>query len=102
MATTVHKQDYDWPLVRLHLDQIPKHSRDVLTLRLRDGLSYVGISRQLGVPMGTVQSRLARARKMIRARSVRPVRQAVARQHLDPRDGGVTGIEVTTADMASE
>lgn len=45
---------------------LPVDSREVIVLREIEGLSYREIANALGVPMGTVMSRLARARDMLR------------------------------------
>ena len=44
---------------------LPEQARTVLLLREMDGLSYEEISDALEVPMGTVRSRLARARRAL-------------------------------------
>jgi RNA polymerase sigma-70 factor (ECF subfamily) len=44
----------------------PKH-RSVLALHLIEGLDYAEIAGRLGVPIGTVRSRLARAREALRS-----------------------------------
>ena len=44
---------------------LPEQARTVLLLREMDGLSYEEISEALEVPMGTVRSRLARARRAL-------------------------------------
>ena len=49
------------------LDAIPEEYRVTLILRELDDLSYDQIAATLGVPLGTVRSRLARARSMLRA-----------------------------------
>lgn len=48
--------------VRTALERLPVDSRDVLVLREIEGLSYKQIAAVLQVPIGTVMSRLARAR----------------------------------------
>lgn len=45
---------------------LPEHERQVLQLSLFAGLDYAAISVSLGIPIGTVRSRLARARDRIR------------------------------------
>jgi RNA polymerase sigma-70 factor (ECF subfamily) len=49
------------------LDQLPFDQRTVVVLREIDGLSYEEIATSLGVAIGTVKSRLARARQGLRA-----------------------------------
>ena len=48
------------------LDQLPFDQRAVIVLREIDGLSYEEIAVSLGVVVGTVKSRLARARESLR------------------------------------
>lgn len=48
--------------VRLVLSKLPRASREMLVLRELEGLSYRQISEIAAVPIGTVMSRLARAR----------------------------------------
>jgi len=52
---------------RLHaaVDQLPLVFREVLVLREFEGLSYREIAALVGVPNGTVMSRLARARQQL-------------------------------------
>jgi len=48
------------------LDRLPFDQRTILVLREIDGLSYDEIAFSLGVAVGTVKSRLARAREQLR------------------------------------
>jgi RNA polymerase sigma-70 factor (ECF subfamily) len=48
------------------LDSLPFDQRAVVVLREIDGLSYEEIAVSLGVAVGTVKSRLARARDSLR------------------------------------
>jgi len=47
------------------LDQLPPEFREVIVLRELEGLSYKEISAVAGVPVGTIMSRLSRARKRL-------------------------------------
>lgn len=47
--------------------RLPKRDRDVLTLTAWSELDSAGISEALGIPEGTVRSRLHRARRILRA-----------------------------------
>ena len=44
------------------VDRLPRAQRDAVNLVLWSGLSYEDAARALGVPIGTVRSRVARAR----------------------------------------
>ncbi len=48
------------------LGALPRDQADIIRLRALDGLSYADIARQTGLPMGTVTSRLSRARAALR------------------------------------
>jgi len=50
------------------LRELPPESREILTLRHLDGLSYEELAARLGIPVGTVMSRLFYARKEMRER----------------------------------
>jgi RNA polymerase sigma-70 factor (ECF subfamily) len=50
------------------LSELPDGMREVFVLRTFDDLSYQEISEVLGLPKGTVMSRLARARERVRER----------------------------------
>jgi RNA polymerase sigma factor (sigma-70 family) len=53
--------------VRAALEQLPVDFREVVVLREIEGLSYKEIAAVVGVPIGTVMSRLARARERLAA-----------------------------------
>jgi len=52
--------------VRDAVDGLPEVYREVIVLREMENLSYDEIARLLGCPVGTVMSRLARARLSLR------------------------------------
>ena len=49
------------------LSRLPDHFYQVLVLRELEGLSYRELSDAIGIPMGTVMSRLSRAREALRS-----------------------------------
>jgi RNA polymerase sigma-70 factor, ECF subfamily len=53
--------------IRVALEGLPFDQRTALVLREIDGLSYEEIGYSLGIAVGTVKSRLARAREALRA-----------------------------------
>jgi RNA polymerase sigma-70 factor (ECF subfamily) len=76
-ATPVWREDEDTPeqtILRRHdsetmrrlIEQLPAESREVIVLREINDLSYREIAAIIDVPIGTVMSRLARARGMLR------------------------------------
>jgi RNA polymerase sigma-70 factor (ECF subfamily) len=58
-------------LVRAALAELPPAFREVIVLRELEGLTYQGIASVTGAPIGTVMSRLARARDQLRDRLTR-------------------------------
>lgn len=58
----------DSRMLRQSLEDLPLEFREVLILRELEGLSYKEIADLVDLPLGTVMSRLARARKRLAAR----------------------------------
>jgi len=54
--------------VQAAIDALPVQFREVLLLCEVEEMSYQELAETLGIPIGTVMSRLSRARKMLRAR----------------------------------
>jgi RNA polymerase sigma-70 factor (ECF subfamily) len=63
------------------VDQLPAPFRVVLVMFYFEECSYRQIAEQLDVPIGTVMSRLARAKRYLRSRLVGPQRPAARRRH---------------------
>jgi RNA polymerase sigma-70 factor (ECF subfamily) len=59
-------QRSDWQLVQEALEQLPVLYREVLLLCEIEEMSYQEISSTLSIPLGTVMSRLSRARRALR------------------------------------
>jgi len=55
----------DGEIINRALDELPDEFREVVVMRELEGLSYKEIAEVAGVPLGTVMSRLARARKRL-------------------------------------
>lgn len=55
----------DRQTVRAAIEQLPPEFREAITLRELEGASYKEIADVTGVPIGTVMSRLARARRQL-------------------------------------
>ncbi len=49
--------------IERHLDELPEQHREIMEMRLIDHLSYEQIGETLDIPLGTVKSRIARARR---------------------------------------
>src|ERR1700684_914534 len=56
----------NFQLVRRAIDNLPAHYREALLLCEVEEISYQEIAKILSIPIGTVMSRLARARKAVR------------------------------------
>jgi RNA polymerase sigma factor (sigma-70 family) len=60
-------QQQDRATIRRLVEELPAPFREAIVLREMNDLSYKEIAEVAGVPVGTVMSRLARARAMLRA-----------------------------------
>jgi len=65
----------DRRIVRAAIDALPLRYREVLALRELEGLSYDEIAQVLGISIGTVESRLHRARARLKRRLERDLRR---------------------------
>lgn len=61
-------RDADHGLVRQAIEELPVEFREVTILRELEGMSYKEIAEITEIPIGTVMSRLARARKQLQSR----------------------------------
>ena len=58
----------DVEMIRESLEELPDEFREVLVLREMEDMSYREIAAATGVPIGTVMSRLARARALLKGK----------------------------------
>lgn len=63
---TLLLQTDDAALMACALDTLPDHFQQLLVLRALEGLSYRELADVIGIPIGTVMSRLSRAREALR------------------------------------
>ena len=69
-ASTKARRLHDrWKRMEPYVKSLSPQQRQVVRLRFREGMCYADIAGRLGVPIGTVRSRLARARVAIDALS---------------------------------
>ena len=61
-------READLQLLRQALEELPPEFREAVVLRELEGLSYQQIAAVIEVPVGTVMSRLSRARKQLQRR----------------------------------
>ncbi len=64
-ATVIRQQSVD--AVRFAIEALPADFREIIVLRELEGLSYKEIATVVGIPIGTVMSRLSRARERLLA-----------------------------------
>jgi RNA polymerase sigma factor (sigma-70 family) len=67
--------------VQAALDSLPDHDREVIVLVAWEGLTYAEIADALGMELGTVRSRLSRARHRLRRLAGLPGEPTGADQH---------------------
>ena len=67
-AEAVNPQFADADAVRRAIAELPVEFREIVILREMEGFSYKEIADLAEVPIGTVMSRLARARKLLQKR----------------------------------
>lgn len=65
-ATQVERSELD-RLIRKAIEQLPLDEREVMVLRDLEGFAYEEIAKLTRLPLGTVKSRIARARRLLRA-----------------------------------
>lgn len=78
-----------WPRVADAVTALPEPERDALVLHVWEGLSYDEVADALGIPVGTVRSRLNRARGRIR--ELAGGRGGEQDDNIDSRDAGRIG-----------
>lgn len=71
----------DLRLAREAFDALPVEQRSVMSLVVLDGMSYADAAEALDVPIGTIMSRLARARASVAAHVRGPVVAPVRRRN---------------------
>jgi RNA polymerase sigma-70 factor, ECF subfamily len=76
VATAVDAADL-WEQVAIAVEGLPELERDALLLHVWEGLSYEEVADALGIPIGTVRSRLHRARVGLRELAASSGRQPV-------------------------
>jgi RNA polymerase sigma factor (sigma-70 family) len=68
-------QNANAQLLRDAVEKLPVEFREILVLRELEGLSYKEIADLVGIPVGTVMSRLARGRERLQRQLTHPVRE---------------------------
>jgi RNA polymerase sigma-70 factor (ECF subfamily) len=71
------ERNIDREMLRQAIEALPIDFREVLILRELEGLSYQQISGVIEAPVGTVMSRLARARRRLQQALCAPVRKEI-------------------------
>jgi RNA polymerase sigma-70 factor, ECF subfamily len=71
LETTRHMSYENVLLLEQGLRELDPEDREIITLKHLDGLSYEELSERLGIPAGTVMSRLFHARSRLRERLLR-------------------------------
>jgi RNA polymerase sigma-70 factor, ECF subfamily len=85
-------------LLRGLMKQLRPDSLRIIEMRDVQGMRYAAISLALGIPMGTVMSRLARARGQLRELAM----EALVKADLEPLPGPKTGIKARISPLSTE
>jgi RNA polymerase sigma factor (sigma-70 family) len=72
---TLFLRSADTQFLNEALERLPLEFREVIVLRELEGMSYKEIAELAGIPVGTVMSRLARARKRLQQLLTAPVKE---------------------------
>jgi RNA polymerase sigma-70 factor, ECF subfamily len=72
---TLMLESADAQLIGEALEELPLEFREAIVLREIEGMSYKEIAQLAGVPVGTVMSRLARARERLQRRVIHEVKK---------------------------
>ena len=67
VTTAATKEDHRMDLLRSAIGDLPEQQREVLELRLKEDLRYAEIADMLGIPIGTVRSRLHLALRRLKS-----------------------------------
>ena len=84
-------------LIAQALDRLPAHFHQLLVLREVEGLSYRELSAVTGIPMGTVMSRLSRARAALRSALGTDITQGGMSSRTNSREQEAEAVLVPTA-----
>lgn len=79
------QEEVTWPAASSYIACLAPYLREMMECRYRDGMTYRDIAAFMGIPIGTVRSRLARGRlqvALIEKNMVRPPRSN-PRRHLE-------------------
>ena len=83
----VTENDIDSQLLQAAIDELPDESKLVVVMFYFEECSYKEIAAELGIPIGTVMSRLARAKGRLRKRLL-PAETATDRRNRGDRERG--------------
>jgi RNA polymerase sigma factor (sigma-70 family) len=70
---TLLERSRDSETLRRALEELPEEFREIVVMRELEGMNYKEIAEVAGVPLGTVMSRLARARKRLQQTLTAPL-----------------------------
>lgn len=87
-------QTDDATVIAQALSRLPDHFHQLLVLRELEGLSYRELSDVVGIPMGTVMSRLSRAREALRSALEADLPHGVISSRRQPREGQADAVLV--------